>query len=109
MPPLAHSLGRNLYAPRTEGHYYRPFSRRVKAPSPHLFGRFGSLPPLNCGMKIRWIGALLATLIFLPSAPARELWLYVAQNLWVDANIENLERLFERAGKAGYTHVMLAD
>jgi hypothetical protein len=41
--------------------------------------------------------------------PARPLWLYVSQNLWVDANIEALERLFGRAGRAGYTHVLLAD
>src|SRR4051812_17589063 len=40
---------------------------------------------------------------------AGELWLYCSQNLWVDKNIENLEQLFARAGKAGYTHVLLAD
>src|SRR5215213_8430432 len=38
-----------------------------------------------------------------------ELWLYCAQNLWVDKNIDNLEQLFARAGKAGYTHVLLVD
>jgi hypothetical protein len=38
-----------------------------------------------------------------------ELWLYCSQNLWVDKNIDNLEQLFARAGKAGYTHVLLAD
>ncbi|HUS33936.1 MAG TPA: hypothetical protein VM680_01165 [Verrucomicrobiae bacterium] len=40
---------------------------------------------------------------------AGELWLYCAQNLWVDKNIDNLEQLFARAGKAGYTHVLLTD
>src|SRR5687767_7591989 len=40
---------------------------------------------------------------------AAELWLYCAKNLWVDKNIEELEQLFARAGKAGYTHVLLSD
>jgi hypothetical protein len=43
------------------------------------------------------------------SVSGSELWLYCQQNLWVDANIEKLEGLFMRAGKAGYTHVLLAD
>src|SRR5688572_7121034 len=43
------------------------------------------------------------------SAHAAELWVYCSQNLWVDKNIENLDSLFARAGKAGYTHVLLAD
>src|ERR1041385_4850006 len=38
-----------------------------------------------------------------------ELWLYCSQNLWVDKNIDNLEQRFARAGKAGYTHALLAD
>ena len=42
-------------------------------------------------------------------AVALEQWLYCQQNLWVDRNIEELEALFSRAGKAGYTHVLLAD
>jgi len=42
------------------------------------------------------------------AAPA-ERWVYCAQNLWVDKNIERLEVLFQRAGKAGYTHVLLTD
>jgi len=40
---------------------------------------------------------------------AGELWLYCAQNLWVDKNIGNLEPLFARAHKASYTHVLLTD
>lgn len=42
-------------------------------------------------------------------SPVRQLWLYVSRNLWVDANIEALEKLFARAGRSGYTHVLLAD
>src|SRR5437762_1444338 len=38
-----------------------------------------------------------------------ERWVYCAQNLWVDKNIEQLEVLFQRAAKAGYTHVLLTD
>jgi hypothetical protein len=46
---------------------------------------------------------------FAGESPVRPLWLYVSQNLWVDANLEALEKLFARAGRAGYTHVLLAD
>ena len=42
-------------------------------------------------------------------APALEQWLYCAQNLWVDKNIDELESLWPRAAKAGYTHVLLTD
>src|SRR6476469_1946583 len=42
-------------------------------------------------------------------AQARELWLYCAQNLWVDKNVDTIEQLFSRAHKAGYTHVLLSD
>jgi hypothetical protein len=41
--------------------------------------------------------------------PPRQLWLYVSRNLWVDENVTALEALFERAGRVGYTHVLLAD
>src|ERR1051325_11759038 len=47
--------------------------------------------------------------LFTITAHAGELWLYCSQNLWVDKNIDNLEQLFARAGKAGYTHILLAD
>jgi hypothetical protein len=51
--------------------------------------------------------AVLSLLTF--NSRAAELWLYCAQNLWVDKNIDNIEQLFARAGKAGYTHVLLTD
>ncbi len=38
-----------------------------------------------------------------------ERWLYCSQNLWVDKNIDELETLFRRAAKVGYTHVLLTD
>jgi hypothetical protein len=47
--------------------------------------------------------------LFALESRAGELWLYCAQNLWVDKNIDNLEQLFARASKAGYTHVLLTD
>src|SRR3954469_25948607 len=43
------------------------------------------------------------------SAATLERWIYCAQNLWVDKNIDALEALFRRAAKAGYTHVLLTD
>lgn len=36
-------------------------------------------------------------------------WLYCSQNLWVDKNVDELESLFARAAKAGYTHVLITD
>ena len=53
--------------------------------------------------------ALFLIFLFCLSASGSELWLYWQQNLWVDQNVEKLEGLFARAGKAGYTHVLLAD
>src|SRR5439155_2098636 len=38
-----------------------------------------------------------------------ERWIYCSQNLWVDKNVDNLEPLFRRAARAGYTHVLLSD
>ncbi|MBK8978429.1 MAG: hypothetical protein IPM29_21215 [Planctomycetes bacterium] len=38
-----------------------------------------------------------------------QLWVYCSFNLWVDANVDTLERLMRRAAAAGYTHVLLAD
>src|SRR5436309_15991654 len=38
-----------------------------------------------------------------------ERWVYCSQHLWVDKNIDELEALFRRAAKAGYTHVLLSD
>jgi hypothetical protein len=43
------------------------------------------------------------------SAAPLEQWVYVARNLWVDKNVDELEALFKRAAAAGYTHVLLAD
>jgi hypothetical protein len=38
-----------------------------------------------------------------------ERWLYCSRNLWVDENINKLDSLFDRAAKAGYTHILLSD
>jgi len=43
------------------------------------------------------------------SAAALERWVYCAQNLWVDKNIDALDTLLRRAARAGYTHVLLSD
>ena len=55
--------------------------------------------------------ALMCSLACASVQPAKglEQWLYCAQNLWVDKNIDELETLFQRAAKAGYTHVLLSD
>jgi len=71
-------------------------------------------PQLDPGLNFLLNGrvktaALLFVLLFQLRAGAGELWLYCSKNLWVDENVEQLETLFARAGKAGYTHVMLAD
>jgi hypothetical protein len=50
----------------------------------------------------------LASFLTAP-AQALEKWLYVATNLQVDENVGKLEKLMERASKAGYTHLLLAD
>src|SRR5436305_1422243 len=42
-------------------------------------------------------------------AAALEQWLFCQQNLAVDKNVAELEALFQRASKAGYTHVLLGD
>jgi hypothetical protein len=62
--------------------------------------------PFNGGVKI---AALLFVLFFQFQAFAGELWLYCPRNLWVDKNIDEMEQLFARASKAGYTHVLLTD
>lgn len=53
----------------------------------------------------------LCAITFLPIVPAQALekWVYVATNLQVDENVGKLEQLMERAAKAGYTHLLLAD
>ncbi|MDB6033143.1 MAG: putative glycosyl hydrolase [Verrucomicrobiales bacterium] len=63
----------------------------------------------QCMIKLRLLSALtIFCLVCLP-ASALEKWMYCAQNLWVDKNIDNLDTLFHRAAKAGYTHVLLTD
>lgn len=61
------------------------------------------------GVIARIVFFLLVVCALQPASAARELWLYCAQNLWVDQNVEKLEQLFARASKAGYTHVLLTD
>src|SRR5687768_10649026 len=36
-------------------------------------------------------------------------WVYCSKNLWVEHNIEELSGIFQRASKAGFTHILLAD
>src|SRR5947207_3859538 len=62
-------------------------------------------------MRIRVSCLSIVLLSFLSAAHGAPLerWIYCAQNLWVDKNIIQLEALFQRAAKAGYTHVLLTD
>src|SRR5690349_3451520 len=53
--------------------------------------------------------AILFCVLFSLQAQALEKWVYCAQNLWVDANIDKLEALLQRASRSGYTHVLLTD
>jgi len=57
------------------------------------------------------VGLLLLSVFVRPAAGAATLerWLYCSENLWVDKNIDDLDSLFRRAAKAGYTHVLLSD
>lgn len=43
------------------------------------------------------------------SGEIRQFWFYRSVNMLVDANIGDVTALFERAGKAGYTHCLLTD
>ena len=43
------------------------------------------------------------------SGEIRQFWFYKSANLLVDTNIGDVTALFERAGKAGYTHCLLTD
>lgn len=55
---------------------------------------------------------LLVLMLFASSAESgeiRQFWFYKSANLLVDANIGDVTALFERAGKAGYTHCLLTD
>lgn len=61
-------------------------------------------------LKVRWLmGLVLLLSLSVHSACALERWIYCAQNLWVDKNIDSLETLLRRAAKSDYTHVLLAD
>src|SRR5262245_52175755 len=55
------------------------------------------------------LGLFLSLGFYSAGAPALQRWLYCSQNLWVDKNFDELEALFRRAAKAGYTHVLLTD
>lgn len=62
----------------------------------------------------RLIGPLPLLVLTLLASPAesgeiRQFWFYRSVNMLVDANIGDVTALFERAGKAGYTHCLLTD
>lgn len=60
---------------------------------------------------VRILVLLALSLLFTQVADGADLqhWLYCSQNLLVDKNVDNLEALFRRAAKAGYTHALLSD
>src|SRR6266516_7644903 len=95
-------------APLSEVH---PGSGRRRLPSSNCL----TIGPSNITVVcMRTAPLALALLLFSfqsPRARAADLerWLYCSQNLWVDENINKLEALFDRAAKAGYTHVLLSD
>ena len=63
-------------------------------------------------MRSLFSALLLLLACVLPSrvqAGEYKLWLYVATNLQVDKNVDNLETLFRRAKQAGYTTILLTD
>jgi len=64
-------------------------------------------------IKFRWIWLFLfaagLSASNLASAAPLQRWIYCSKNLWVDTNVDELDILFRRAAKAGYTHVLLAD
>src|SRR5579859_4368450 len=53
--------------------------------------------------------ALLFSLPFSASATRLQRWVYYSVNLWVDANITNLQSVLTNAAQASYTHVLLSD
>lgn len=59
-----------------------------------------------------WLGGLLLAVVLVAAVGATEFeqrWVYVSQNLYVDKNIDTVIALLERAKKAGYTGMVLAD
>ena len=81
------------------------------------FGKANAADNLSAGSysqamrNLRFLLCLFPLLLSGSSARSAglERWIYCSQNLWVDKNIDNLEALFHRAAKAGYTHVLLSD
>src|SRR5512139_2699841 len=62
----------------------------------------------RCVVLSLLLASLLPSLQAAPS-PRLERWVYCSQNLWVDKNIDDLEKLWRRAAAAGYTHVLMSD
>lgn len=63
----------------------------------------------SCSLAL-WLALTpLLSLAAAEPAPLRQLWLYCAQNLWVDKVVDELEVLWRRAAAAGYTHVLVSD
>jgi hypothetical protein len=60
-------------------------------------------------MRLVSIACIILALAGGLRATAGQLWLYCSQNLSVDKNVDELETLFARAGKAGYSHILLSD
>ena len=50
-----------------------------------------------------FVGSILA------AEPVKERWVYLPANFQVDEKAEEIARLIQRAGKAGYTHTLVAD
>jgi hypothetical protein len=64
---------------------------------------------MNAARLLLQLAGLLCLLATGQAAPGLQLWFYHPVNLYVDQNITNLETLWRRAAKAGYTHVLLSD
>lgn len=60
---------------------------------------------------MRWLLLTFAVLLcpWCLAGQPLELWMYQQTNLLRDENIDAAEKLWERAAKAGYTHILLAD
>src|SRR5881394_3024721 len=113
-PNDSHHRSRSDLAPGASGPTPSSRSRRERHRrcSPVVPDRQSS-DRYHCSMvnaRLRLLSRLVL-LLFLGAAPARALeqWIYCAQNLWVDKNVDALETLLRRAAKAGYTHVLLTD
>lgn len=71
----------------------------------HQTARGRTLLPMRCFCY------LIVLLLISPAFAAQplQLWLYQQTNLLPEANIQTTEQLWERAAKADYTHILLAD